>query len=39
VYGRNVYAQIGDEYKAYRAARIARELKDATPGNADVLAP
>ena len=39
VYGRNVYAQIGNEYKAYRAARIARELKGATPKNAEVLAP
>ncbi len=30
VYGRNAYAQIGDEYKAYRAARLTRERKDAT---------
>jgi hypothetical protein len=34
-----MYTQIGDEYKAYRAARIARELKDATPRNADAPAP
>jgi 2-phospho-L-lactate transferase/gluconeogenesis factor (CofD/UPF0052 family) len=39
VYDRNVYAQIGAEYKAYRAARIAREVTDAAAGNADVPTP